>query len=49
VDVLAKANMLGHADPSITLKRYAGLFDKGNDRLGEAMSAVCCGPLVRKM
>lgn len=40
VDVLAIANMLGHADPSITLRIYAGLFDKGIDRVGEAMSAV---------
>ena len=39
-DVLAVARMLGHADPSITLKRYAGLFDTGIDRVGESISAV---------
>jgi integrase len=39
-DVLAVARMLGHADPSITLKRYAGLFDTGIDRVGTSVGAV---------
>ena len=46
-DVLAVARMLGHADPSITLKRYAGLLTQvstGSERRSERF----CGRLVLK-
>lgn len=39
-DVLAVARMLGHADPSISLKRYAGLFDHQIDRVGTSVEAA---------
>ncbi|MVU83462.1 tyrosine-type recombinase/integrase [Nocardia sp. ET3-3] len=36
-NVLALARMLGHSDPSITLKTYADLFDTDLDRVAVAM------------
>lgn len=37
VDVMELAKVLGHSDPSITLKRYGHLYDKGLTRVGQAM------------
>ncbi|MBV7701911.1 site-specific integrase [Nocardia nova] len=37
VNVLALARMLGHKDPSVTLKVYADLFDSDLDRAAAAM------------
>jgi integrase len=36
-NVLVVANMLGHSDPSITLKRYAHLFTKDQEQLAIAI------------
>ena len=37
VDIMELAKVLGHSDPSITLKRYGHLYDKGLTRVGQAM------------
>ena len=37
-NVLSVANMLGHSDPTITLKRYSHLFSKDQDLLADALS-----------
>jgi integrase len=37
-NVLAVSRMLGHADPSITLKTYADLFDKDLDDVGKRLN-----------
>ncbi len=37
-NVLSVANMLGHSDPTITLKRYGHLFSKDQDLLADALS-----------
>jgi integrase len=39
-NVLSVANMLGHSDPTITLKRYSHLFSKDQDLLAESLSAT---------
>lgn len=33
--------MLGHADPSVTLRVYADLFDTDLDAVAEALNAEC--------
>jgi len=40
-NVLALSRMLGHADPSITLKAYAELFDTDLDAEAERLTADC--------
>lgn len=40
-NVLALSRMLGHADPSITLKTYADLFDTDLDAVAAALDANC--------
>jgi integrase len=37
-NVLALARMLGHEDPSVTLRVYADLFDTDLDALGDVLS-----------
>jgi hypothetical protein len=37
-NVLAVARMLGHKDPSVTLRIYADLFDTDLDRVAEALN-----------
>ncbi|WP_255361778.1 tyrosine-type recombinase/integrase [Mycobacterium sp. 1274761.0] len=37
VNVLALARMLGHKDPSVTLRVYADLFDTDLDAIGAAL------------
>ena len=39
-NVLALARMLGHKDPSVTLKVYADLFDSDLDALAERLDAA---------
>ncbi|MBF6358381.1 site-specific integrase [Nocardia higoensis] len=41
VNVLALARMLGHADPSVTLRVYADLFDTDLDAVAEALHFKC--------
>ena len=38
-NILSVANMLGHSDPTITLKRYGHLFSKDQDLLADAISS----------
>jgi integrase len=37
-NILSVANMLGHSDPTITLKRYGHLFSKDQDLLSDSLS-----------
>lgn len=39
-NILALAKMLGHADPSITLRIYADLFDDDLDAVGAKLDAL---------
>ena len=41
VNVLALARMLGHADPAVTLRVYADLFDTDLDAVAVALDAKC--------
>ncbi|MFC8531377.1 tyrosine-type recombinase/integrase [Nocardia sp. NPDC057227] len=41
VNVLALARMLGHADPSVTLRVYADLFDTDLDAVAAALHSEC--------
>lgn len=41
VNVLALARMLGHADPSVTLRVYADLFDTDLDAVAAALDSKC--------
>lgn len=41
VNVLALARMLGHSDPSVTLRVYADLFDSDLDAVAEALHTEC--------
>ncbi|MET8795364.1 site-specific integrase [Nocardia sp. NPDC004568] len=41
VNVLALARMLGHGDPSVTLRVYADLFDSDLDAVAEALNSKC--------
>jgi hypothetical protein len=41
VNVLALARMLGHKDPSVTLRVYADLFDTDLDAVGAALDLKC--------
>jgi integrase len=41
VNVLALARMLGHSDPSVTLRVYADLFDTDLDAVAEALHSEC--------
>ena len=41
VNVLALARMLGHADPSVTLRVYADLFDTDLDAVAAALDLKC--------
>lgn len=42
--VLALARMLGHKDPSVTLRVYADLFDADLDRLADTLHSAYQGP-----
>lgn len=46
-NVLAVARMLGHADPSVTLRIYADLFDDHLDDVAERMDAARLAPRTR--
>jgi integrase len=41
VNVLALARMLGHSDPSVTLRVYADLFDTDLDAVAAALDVKC--------
>ncbi len=41
VNVLALARMLGHKDPSVTLRVYADLFDSDLDAVADALDLKC--------
>ena len=41
VNVLALARMLGHSDPSVTLRVYADLFDTDLDAVAIALDTKC--------
>jgi len=40
-NVLALSRMLGHKDPSVTLRVYADLFDSDLDAVGAAIDSKC--------
>jgi len=44
VNVLALARMLGHKDPSVTLRVYADLFDTDLDAVAESLHATYSQP-----
>jgi len=48
-NILALARMLGHKDPSVTLKVYSDLFDSDLDALGEALDKRHSRQIVGKM
>jgi hypothetical protein len=41
VNVMALARMLGHTDPSVTLRVYADLFDTDLDAVAAALDTKC--------
>jgi hypothetical protein len=41
VNVLALARMLGHTDPSVTLRVYADVFDTDLDAVAAALDTKC--------
>jgi integrase len=49
VNVLALARMLGHRDPSVTLRVYADLFDSDLDAVATTLHARCSEPSVARM
>jgi integrase len=49
VNVLALARMLGHEDPSVTLRVYADLFDTDLDAVAASLHARYSQPSVLKM
>ena len=40
IDVVRVSKRLGHANPAVTLKTYAHLFDKQDDKSAEAIDAT---------
>lgn len=44
VNVLALARMLGHKDPSVTLRVYADLFDTDLDAVASSLHATYARP-----
>ncbi len=48
VNVLALARMLGHSDPSVTLRVYADLFDSDLDAVAEALDLRCAQSVPRR-
>ena len=44
-NVLALARMLGHEDPSLTLRTYADLFDSDLDALADVIDHACTAAL----
>jgi integrase len=49
VNVLALARMLGHKDPSVTLRVYADLFDTDLDAVAAALHSAYSRESVGKM
>jgi hypothetical protein len=47
VNVLALASVLGHADPSVTLRVYADLFDTDLDGVATASDSKACKVCAR--
>jgi integrase len=43
IDVVRISKRLGHADPSITLRVYAHLFQKRDDKSADAIDAAVAG------
>jgi integrase len=48
VNVLALARMLGHSDPSVTLRVYADLFDTDLDAVALALDAKCAQTVPKR-
>ena len=48
VNVLALARMLGHSDPSVTLRVYADLFDTDLDAVAVALDAKCAQSVPKR-
>jgi integrase len=48
VNVLALARMLGHADPSVTLRVYADLFDTDLDAVAAALDTKCAHSVPKR-
>lgn len=49
VNVLALARMLGHSDPSVTLRVYADLFDSDLDAVAEALNTNCAQSVPKRV
>lgn len=45
-NVLSVARMLGHSDPSVTLRIYADLFDSDLDAVGDALNKLASNQIV---
>lgn len=48
VNVLALARMLGHSDPSVTLRVYADRFDTDLDAVAAALDAQCAQSVPKR-
>lgn len=48
MNVLALARMLGHADPSVTLRVYADLFDTDLDAVAVALDTKCAQSVPKR-
>jgi integrase len=48
VNVLALARMLGHTDPSVTLRVYADLFDTDLDAVAETLDLKCAQSVPKR-
>ena len=48
MNVLALARMLGHVDPSVTLRVYADLFDTDLDAVAEALDTKCAQSVPKR-
>jgi integrase len=48
VNVLALARMLGHTDPSVTLRVYADLFDTDLDAVAAALDSKCAQSVPKR-
>nr|WP_256251236.1 site-specific integrase [Mycobacterium malmoense] len=48
VNVLALARMLGHRDPSVTLRVYSDLFDSDLDAVAEALDVKCAQTVPKR-
>src|ERR1700682_6718502 len=47
VNVLALSRMLGHGDPSVTLRVYADLFDTDLDAVAAAIDTKCAQSVLK--